>query len=106
MTPSGSRRCLLLLALACVTLVPTPSRAADAAAELKAVLDDAWEFQLREEPLLATRVGDRRADDKLTAVAPADYERRAEFLRGILARLARVDRNALSEADRVNYDMF
>ena len=50
-------------------------------AALKAILDEAWEFQLREEPLFATRVGDRRYNDRLPAVAPGDFGRRAAFAR-------------------------
>lgn len=94
------------VALAALILAPAMTHAADARAQLKAILDEAWEFQLREEPLLATRTGDHRTDDRLTSVTPGDFERRASFTRGILARLAPIDRNALPEADRVNYDMF
>jgi len=86
--------------------LPAIAQAADAAAQLKAILDEAWEVQLREEPLLATRVGDKRYDDRLPAVAPADFERRAAFAGGVLERLASVDRAALSATDRVNHDMF
>lgn len=81
-------------------------QAADAAAQLRTILDEAWEFQLREEPLFATRVGDRRYDDRLPSVAPADFERRSAFARQALARLGGISRGALSPADQVNYDMF
>jgi uncharacterized protein (DUF885 family) len=85
-----------------------PSRldAADAPTELKNILDEAWEFQLREEPLFATRVGDKRYNDRLPSVSPADFERRAAFARQMLSRLAALDRGALSPVDRVNCDMF
>ena len=82
------------------------ARAADAAGDLKKVLDEAWQFQLREDPLFATQVGDARYNDRLPSVAPSDYERRATFDRQTLDRLKGIDRAALSEADRVNYDMF
>jgi uncharacterized protein (DUF885 family) len=80
--------------------------AADAGAELKQILDEAWEFQLREDPLFATQVGDKRYDDRLPSVALLDFERRAAFAAQTLERLGSLDRGALSEADRVNYDMF
>jgi uncharacterized protein (DUF885 family) len=38
-------------------------------------------------------------------VAPADFERRAVFARGILERLAAIERGALSASERVSYDM-
>lgn len=86
--------------------LPAAAQAADAATQLNAILDEAWEVQLREEPLLATNAGDKRYNDRLASVAPADFERRAAFARGILERLAVIDRAALSASDRVSYDMF
>jgi uncharacterized protein (DUF885 family) len=80
--------------------------AADAAAQLMAILDEAWEEQLREAPLLATQVGDRRYNDRLPGVSRADFERRAASGRRILERLAAVDRQALSATERASYDMF
>ena len=97
----------LLLAATTLTLAAAPSAgAADARAELMSLLAEAWEFRLEENPLLATRVGDHRADDRLPSVAPGDFERRSAFGRRTLERLGRIDREALSEADRVSYDMF
>jgi len=84
----------------------TFAHAADATAELKKILDEAWQFQLKDNPLFATQVGDTRYNDRLPSVAPADYDQRAAFARQTLDRLKAVDRGALSEADRVNYDMF
>ena len=82
------------------------AQAADATADLKKILDEAWQFQLREDPLFATQVGEMRYNDRLPSVAPADYDRRAAYARQTLERLKAVDRAALSDADRVNYDMF
>jgi uncharacterized protein (DUF885 family) len=83
--------------------LPAVAHAADA--ELKAILDEAWEFRLREDPLLATRAGDKRYNDRLASVAPADFERQASFGRGLLERLSALDRAALSAVERVSYDM-
>jgi uncharacterized protein (DUF885 family) len=76
------------------------------AAELDALLKEEWEFRLRENPLQASAVGDRRYDDRLPSVAPADLERRAKAQRAFLDRADRIDRAALSPADRINYDMW
>jgi uncharacterized protein (DUF885 family) len=97
---SGAAAALAVLA-ACAA-----AHAADAAAQLQAILDEAWEFQLREDPFQATQAGDRRYDDRLPAVAPEDFGRRAAFGRGVLERLSAVDRAALSAPERVSYDMF
>jgi uncharacterized protein (DUF885 family) len=79
---------------------------ADAPGDFKSLLDEAWEFQLREDPLLASATGDARFDDRLPSVAPADFERRAEFWKRALTRLHAIDRARLSGTDRVSYAMF
>jgi uncharacterized protein (DUF885 family) len=78
----------------------------DPAPALRALVDEAWEEQLREDPLLATSVGDRRHDDRLPSVAREDLERRAAAARARLRRLAGIDRARLSVTDRATYDMF
>ncbi len=102
-------RPLLLIAASLVLVLgdlPDRATAAGATADLKKVLDETWEFQLREEPLFATQVGDNRYNDQLPSVTPADFERRAAFARRMKERLARIDRSSLSDTDQVNYDMF
>jgi uncharacterized protein (DUF885 family) len=103
---SLSFRCLAFSAALVAATGPSRLDAADAPTELRTVLDEAWEFQLREQPLFATRVGDKRYNDRLPSVSSADFERRAAFARQVLSRLASLDRGALSPADRINYDMF
>ncbi|REK04522.1 MAG: DUF885 domain-containing protein [Acidobacteria bacterium] len=70
-----------------------------------------WEWRLDNYPELATNVGDYRANDQLTSVAPVDLERRAEETRGFLAELEAIladagdDEAALSRTDRINADI-
>lgn len=103
MRPSTTLACALagLLAFA-VPATPAP----DAAARLKALLDEDWQFQLREEPVFATLAGDHRYDDRLASATPADFERREAFAHQLEARLDAIERAALPPADQVNYDMF
>jgi uncharacterized protein (DUF885 family) len=82
------------------------AHSADAPADLKALLEEAWEWELREDPLLASATGDTRFNDRLPAVAPADFERRGEFWKRTKARLLGIERAGLAETDRVSYDMF
>ncbi len=85
---------------------PGSSTAQDQAAELHALFNEAWEFELQENPLLATSVGERRYDDRLPSVRAEDQVRRAAHRRGLLERLRHIDRSALGDVDRVSYDMF
>ncbi len=74
--------------------------------QLHALFDEAWEFQLRENPVFATSVGDHRYDDRLHSVSAEDQERRADFRRQLLGRIEAIDRSQLGDEDRINYDMF
>jgi uncharacterized protein (DUF885 family) len=97
-----------LIAALVLGLAPPPrSASADEGpgAPLKALLDEHWEFRLREDPLFATRVGDRRYDDRLPSVAPGDFGRRDAFTKSIREGLAAIDRLALSPSERIDYDM-
>jgi uncharacterized protein (DUF885 family) len=76
------------------------------ASELNALLKEEWELRLRENPLQASGAGDHRYDDKMPSVAPADQERRAQAQQAFLDASSRIDRAALSPADRINYDMW
>jgi uncharacterized protein (DUF885 family) len=81
---------------------------ADNAAEklLAALLDEAWEYRLHDDPLFATETGDHRYDDQLPKVSLADENRRAAARRSYLSALERIDRDALSNVGQVNYDIF
>ena len=77
-----------------------------ASAELWHIIDDQWEFQMREDPLFATTCGDHRYGDRLPAVTPVDYERRLSHLFSFRERLAGIDRAALSPEEQLHHDIF
>ena len=74
--------------------------------QFSVLLHDEWEFRLREDPLFATETGDHRYDDKLPKVSLADENRRNAAQRQFLARLENINRDALSSANQLNYDIF
>jgi len=73
--------------------------------QLTALLDDIWEWNVRENPLFATSAGDHRFNDRLPKVSVADSNRRHEQDREFLSRLESIDRENLSPVDQVNYDL-
>lgn len=97
-------RSFVSLAAACLgcTFVRAPAGQAGA---LQEIFDEYWEFQLVENPLRATSVGDHRYDDRLPSVRRADEERRAAAAHGFLDRLEAIDRTLLADQDRISYDM-
>jgi uncharacterized protein (DUF885 family) len=102
-----SRRSAELLLVAWLVAAAAPSLAADEPDDqFLALLNDAWQFDLRENPLFATETGEHRFDDQLPRVSLADENRRDAARRAFLARLEAIDRDALPPADRVNCDVF
>lgn len=90
-------------------LVPFSTRAGAALAPgdaLHRLFHAEWDRAMREDPLTASDLGDRRfnslwPDESLAAIAREAHEDRAA-----LAALARIDRAALTPADQVSYDLF
>jgi uncharacterized protein (DUF885 family) len=74
--------------------------------ELHALFEEAWAFELEEDPLLATRTGYKAFNDRLPSVTVDDQERRAAFRRKTLERLSEIDDSGLGAEDRISYDMF
>ncbi|MEM7502439.1 MAG: DUF885 domain-containing protein, partial [Pseudomonadota bacterium] len=88
-----------LLPLLCL-LTPATTVAAPAD-DLKALLEEAWEWRLDQQPVFASRLGDRRGNDRwadlsLDAFA-ARHQQRADYLR----RLQAIDPGTLSDQDRL-----
>ncbi|MGD9636750.1 MAG: DUF885 family protein [Pirellulales bacterium] len=102
------RRFLILLSL----LLTVPSQAwadvpnATASEQFARLLDDSWQFSLRENPLNATESGDHRYDAQLPKISLADSERRNEATREFLARLEKIDRSELTPSEQTSYDIF
>ena len=96
----------MIPALAAVVILAAAPPPAPPNAPLAALLSEAWEFRLREDPLLATSAGDHRFDDRLPSMTREDLERRDRYWRATLDRLRAIDPGALSLADRINRDMF
>ena len=74
--------------------------------DFAALLHDAWEWQLAENPVMASRLGDRRRNDQWGDLSLAAIERRHEDEREFLRRLRIIDSAQLSAADQLNYDLF
>ena len=89
--------------LALLTVSPA---LADASDDFKALLDESWEFQMSEFPMFASYLGDRRYNDRWTDQSLDAIARRQQLTHEFLSRLYAIDRASLSEADRINYELF
>jgi uncharacterized protein (DUF885 family) len=98
---------VILLALS--TLLLARAVQAQDAASTKALhdlFDREWEYDLRESPTRASQLGDRRWNDIWPDVSTAAIKRRNEHDAEVIQQLAKIDRNKLSVADQLNYDLF
>lgn len=84
------------------TVVPR----AGASRELHDLLAREWEFRLQDNPTFASALGDRRYNDRWSDRSLASYARREAQSRRALADLTRINRESLSVADKLNYDLF
>nr|WP_299326252.1 DUF885 domain-containing protein [Parasphingopyxis sp.] len=92
----------LVLALALATAAPAPA-AATPDEDLGALMDEVWASALRENPVLATRVGVRDYDDRLSDISLEASDRRAAESQAFLDRLRAIPRDSLSASARADY---
>ncbi|MGI9233253.1 MAG: DUF885 domain-containing protein [Woeseiaceae bacterium] len=77
----------------------------DAADDFSALLDEHWEWRLKNAPVMASMLGDRRFNDQWPDQSIAAQLRRDGETRELLRRLYAIERSALSEADQLNYEL-
>ena len=73
---------------------------------MHAIFDEYWEVDMRESPTWASMLGDRRYNQAWPDLSADGFERRQRANRQALTDLREVERNNLSLAEQVNYDLF
>ncbi|MGO1068966.1 DUF885 domain-containing protein [Lysobacter sp. CA199] len=73
---------------------------------LHRLFDEQWERGLRESPESASFNGDKRYNDRWSDFSLSAIQARGEADRQALGQLKKIDRNALSADDQLNYDVF
>ena len=73
--------------------------------KLQLLVDQVWEYDLKEFPLSATHYGDHRFNDRIDRVRVVDHENRRKKKAKYLNRLQQLDRTKLSRPDQINYDL-
>ena len=70
------------------------------------LFDREWEYDLQQSPTRASRLGDRRWNDRWDDVSLAAIKSHHEHDIEVLVQLAKIERGKLSAADQLNYDLF
>ena len=91
---------LLVAGAAPAQTVTTPNSA------LHALFDREWEWELSQDPLWASYLGDRRWNDRWPDTTSAAFAARHAHRQAVLKEITAISRDALSPADRLNYDIF
>lgn len=92
--------------LAATVFAQNNSNQNDSTNRLYALFDAEWELALKENPTFASFLGDKRYNDRWADSSLAAIERRDRHRVETLAALKRINRNDLSVADKLNYDLF
>jgi len=74
--------------------------------QLNTVMEEYWNFVLRESPLTATGAGVSDYNDRLSSVTPDSQARRNDEEKRFLARTRDIERATLSQAGLVNAELF
>jgi prolyl oligopeptidase len=97
---------IVRIALCTLVLGFAQTSLAGPAEDFEALLDEAWEWQLKENPMMASGLGDRRYNDQWTDNSVQAIKRRQDETREFLRRAYAIDRTALNEDDQLNYELF
>ena len=97
---------ILYIALSLVSGAEVAPRASAASDEFHQLIEAEWEQHLRDDPTFATRIGDRRYNDRWRDMSLAAFAARREHAEQVLAKTKAIDRSQLSAADQLNYDLF
>lgn len=74
--------------------------------EFASLLEDAWEWRLRENPVMASSMGVRRYNTRWTDASLGAIDARQEQQRDYMRRLLAIDSSELDAADALNYELF
>ena len=94
-----------IVSLAACTPAPATNPAKTAESQLHAIIDEHWDYSLRENPLMATQAGVSDYNHLLPRVTVADRERRLAAEREFLHRLQAIDAEALGADQRINHEL-
>src|SRR5215212_5908046 len=102
-----SRILLVCVLFAAVVHGQTPAPVVSAAdTALQAIFDREWEWELTQDPLWASYLGDRRWNDRWPDMTLAALDARQAHRQAVLKELGAVSVNQLTPANKLNFEIF
>ena len=95
-----------VIAFSILWLMLSGTALADAGSDFRTLLDEHWQWTLKNSPVMASMMGDRRYNREWGDSSLAAIENRHKETREFLRRAYAIDRNGLSEEDQLNYELF
>ncbi|MAE71150.1 MAG: hypothetical protein CME06_11875 [Gemmatimonadetes bacterium] len=74
--------------------------------DLRSLFREYWERVLHDDPTLATQLGDRRFENRLTDCSEETRAEKLDFEESCLRRAREIDPETLSECDRIEREIF
>ena len=107
----NTNRFVALVALACASILFASSATlhadpSPAEQQLNTVMEEYWDYTLRESPLTATQAGVSDFNDRLASVTHEDQARRQDEEKRFLARTRDIDHASLGDSGLVNAELF
>ncbi len=93
---------LLIISILCGAACTWKDANTASSRQLKQVLEEEWQWELKNNPENATLLGDNRYNGELTNYSPAGFRQRAEAQRSFLRRVEQVDVLRLNDQDKLN----
>jgi prolyl oligopeptidase len=87
-------------------LLLTGPALADATSDFNTLLDEHWQWTLKNSPVMASIMGDRRYNREWGDSSLAAIEERHKETRAFLRRAYAIDRDGLSAEDQLNHELF
>ena len=98
---------LILILPMLVLMMTTGAFAVESASDrLRSLFQREWDWTMQQNPLWASSLGDRRWNDKWDDGSLAAVEARNAHSLDVIKELRAIERGPLSDADKLNYDLF
>ena len=98
--------CLLAVAASMVANAFAQTAPAGSGAALHAIFDREWEWELTQDPVWASYLGDRRWNGQWPDIGAQALAARHAHRVAVLKEIGTIDRDRLPPPDRLNYDLF